>query len=138
MLGELGLGGEVRPVPGLLPMIAALARRGAGRVVVPADALDEARLVPGIEALPAASLGEAVELVRGRRVRGRGPITRAELIPDEAAVRVAPAPADDGWPDLADVRGQAEARRDPARPCSRGPSAGCCRRSTPPRRRRQR
>jgi magnesium chelatase family protein len=36
---------------------------------------------------------------------------RAELIPDEAAVRVSPAPADDGWPDLADVRGQAEARR---------------------------
>src|SRR5450759_725227 len=107
MLGELGLGGEVRPVPGLLPMIVALARRGAGRVIVPADALDEARLVPGIEALPAASLGEAVELVRGRRVRGRGPITRAELIPDEAAVRVSPAPADDGWPDLADVRGHA-------------------------------
>jgi len=111
MLGELGLGGEVRPVPGLLPMIVALARRGAGRVIVPADALDEARLVPAIEALPAASLGEAVELVRGRRVRGRGPITRAELIPDEAAVRVSPAPDDDGWPDLADVRGQAEARR---------------------------
>src|SRR5665811_525577 len=88
MLGELGLGGEVRPVPGLLPMIVALARRGAGRVIVPADALDEARLVPGIEALPAASLGEA-----------------------EAVVRVSPAPADDGWPDLADVRGQAEARR---------------------------
>ena len=44
-------------------------------------------------------------------MRGRGPITRAELIPDEAVVRVSPAPADDGWPDLADVRGQAEARR---------------------------
>jgi magnesium chelatase family protein len=92
-------------------MIAALARRGAGRVVVPADALDEARLVPGIEALPAASLGHAVELVRGRRVRGRGPMTRAELIPDEADTRPSPAPTDEGWPDLADVRGQAEARR---------------------------
>jgi magnesium chelatase family protein len=111
MLGELGLGGEVRPVPGLLPMVAALARRGAGRVVVPAGALDEARLVPGIEALPAASLGQAVELVRGRHVRGRGPILRAELIPDEAdAPRLRP-PDDESWPDLADVRGQAEARR---------------------------
>jgi magnesium chelatase family protein len=115
MLGELGLGGEVRPVPGLLPMIAALARRGAGRgagrVVVPADALDEARLVPGIEALAAATFGQAVELVRGRRVRGHGPMTRAELIPDETA-RTIPTPSDDeAWPDLADVRGQAEARR---------------------------
>ena len=111
MLGELGLGGEVRPVPGLLPMIAALARRGAGRVVVPADALDEARLVPGIEALPAASLGQAVELVRGRRVRGHGPMTRAELIPDETARPIARLSDDEAWPDLADVRGQAEARR---------------------------
>jgi magnesium chelatase family protein len=111
MLGELGLGGEVRPVPGLLPMIAALARRGAGRVVVPADALDEARLVPGIESLAAATLGQAVELVRGRRVRGHGPMTRAELIPDETA-RTIPTPSEDeAWPDLADVRGQAEARR---------------------------
>jgi magnesium chelatase family protein len=111
LLGELGLGGEVRPVPGLLPMIAALARRGAGRVVVPADALDEARLVPGIESLAAATLGQAVELVRGRRVRGHGPMTRAELIPDETA-RTIPTPSDDeAWPDLADVRGQAEARR---------------------------
>ena len=111
LLGELGLGGEVRPVPGLLPMIAALARRGAGRVVVPADALDEARLVPGIIALPAASLGQAAELVRGRRVRGRGPMTRAELIPEEAEAGPISTPADEGWPDLADVRGQAEARR---------------------------
>jgi magnesium chelatase family protein len=111
LLGELGLGGEVRPVPGLLPMIAALARRGAGRVVVPADALDEARLVPGIIALPAASLGQAAELVRGRRVHGRGPITRAELIPEEAEAGPVSTPADEGWPDLADVRGQAEARR---------------------------
>ena len=111
MLGELGLGGEVRPVPGLLPMITALARRGAGRVVVPADALEEARLVRGIEALPAASLGEAVELVRGRRVHGPGPITRAELIPDEPETRLPSIATDEDWPDLADVRGQAEARR---------------------------
>ena len=28
MLGELSLGGEVQPVPGVLPMVAAMARRG--------------------------------------------------------------------------------------------------------------
>jgi len=97
-------------VPGLLPMIAALAQRGAGRVVVPADALDEARLVPGIIALPAASLGQAAELVRGRRVHGRGPITQAELIPEEAEAGPI-SPGRRGWPDLADVQGQAETRR---------------------------
>ena len=111
LLGELGLGGEVRPVPGLLPMIAALARRGVPRVVVPADAAAEARLVAGIEVLPAATLVEAAGLIRGRR-GGRGPIERAELIPESAGVdALPPPPAVDRWPDLADVRGQAEARR---------------------------
>jgi magnesium chelatase family protein len=112
MLGELGLGGEVRPVPGLLPMIAALVRRGVPRVLVPADAAAEARLVAGIEVLPVETLVQAAQLVRGRR-GGRGPIERAELVPEApggvAQVTGPAAPRD--YPDLADVRGQAEARR---------------------------
>jgi magnesium chelatase family protein len=113
LLGELGLGGEVRPVPGLLPMVAALARRGAGRVVVPAEAVEEARLVAGIEVVGVGTLAEAADVLRGRRVAGRGPASRAEMVPLEA--QPAPelgsgSPADDG-PNLADVRGLAEARR---------------------------
>src|SRR3954449_7651539 len=57
LIGELGLGGEVRRVPGLLPMCLALARRGVQRVVVPAEAFEEARLAEGIEGL--AGAGEA-------------------------------------------------------------------------------
>ena len=34
VLGELSLGGELRPVPGLLPMVASLARRRVRRVIV--------------------------------------------------------------------------------------------------------
>src|SRR3990172_7140578 len=60
LVGELSLGGEVRRVPGLLPMLAALARRGVRRAIVPAESLDEARLVSAIASLPAASLAEAV------------------------------------------------------------------------------
>src|ERR687898_3192945 len=30
MLGELGLGGEVRPLPGILPMVTAIRERGVG------------------------------------------------------------------------------------------------------------
>ncbi|MCU0478487.1 MAG: ATP-dependent protease, partial [Chloroflexi bacterium] len=85
LLGELGLGGEVRPVPGLLPMVAALARRGAGRVVVPAASVAEARLVPGIEVLGAASLAEAADILRGRRVGGHRPGLRTEMVPIEMA-----------------------------------------------------
>ena len=110
LLGELGLGGEVRPVPGVLPMVAALARRGATRVVVPAGSLAEARLVPGIEIVGAASLAEAADTLRGRRVGGHRPGLRAEMVPAE----LPPATADDhvrDHPDLADVRGLFEARR---------------------------
>jgi len=35
LVGELSLGGEVRSVPGILPMVAALARRDVRRAVVP-------------------------------------------------------------------------------------------------------
>jgi len=110
LLGELGLGGEVRPVPGILPMVAALARRGAGRVVVPAGSLAEARLVPGIEVVGAASLAEAADTLRGRRVGGHRPGLRAELVPDEVRAPEASDLAGD-LPDLAEVRGLFEARR---------------------------
>src|SRR3954469_21784591 len=67
LVGELSLGGEVRAVPGVLPMVAAVARRGLRRVAVPAETIDEARLVTGIEAVAVAKLAEAVELVRSPR-----------------------------------------------------------------------
>ena len=110
LLGELGLGGEVRPVPGLLPMVAALARRGAGRVVVPAASVAEARLVPGIEVLGAASLAEAADILRGRRVGGHRPGLRTEMVPVEMAVSSGTEAAPD-QPDLGEVRGLLEARR---------------------------
>jgi magnesium chelatase family protein len=91
-------------------MVAALARRGAGRVIVPAAAVAEAKLVPGIEVVGAATLAEAADLLRGRRVGGHRPGDRAELVPEEATAAPAPA-AEHDVPDLADVRGLLEARR---------------------------
>ncbi|MFL5774825.1 MAG: YifB family Mg chelatase-like AAA ATPase [Chloroflexota bacterium] len=119
LVGELSLGGEVRSVPGVLPMVAALARRGLRRVLVPGDAVAEASLVDGIEALGVATLRDAVELVRRRPVRRVTPIpARIDLVTDSGpgrpaaqveppATRVAPFAV----ADLADVRGQLEARR---------------------------
>ncbi|MFN8630307.1 MAG: magnesium chelatase domain-containing protein, partial [Chloroflexota bacterium] len=48
LVGEVGLGGEVRRVPGLLPMTLALRDRGLRRVLVPEEAVAEARLAPGV------------------------------------------------------------------------------------------
>src|SRR4051812_14529719 len=59
LVGELSLGGEVRSVPGVLPMVAALARRGVKRVIVATEALGEARLVAEIESIPVPDLAAA-------------------------------------------------------------------------------
>jgi magnesium chelatase family protein len=123
LIGELSLGGEVRGVPGILPMTAAVARRGLRRIVVPDSCRDEARLVPGIEVLGVSTLRDATEVVRrraGRRTVVSPP--RVDLGDDEEAGGggVAPgAPATalaaagpaTAMPDLAEVRGQLEARR---------------------------
>ena len=117
LIGELSLGGEVRPVPGILPMVVAVARRGIRRVVVATAALDEATLVDGIEAYGVETLNQAVELVRAsRRRRVNVSPPRVELVQRAGGSTDAPGMtpgAMDGprQPDLVEVRGQAEARR---------------------------
>lgn len=121
LVGELSLGSEVRPVPGLLPMLAALAGDGVERALVPAVSLAEAALVPGIEAIGCATLGDAVDVLRSRRRRGPARPARVELASEAGAGR---GPGADGLvgegidvegmhgvPDLVEVRGQREARR---------------------------
>lgn len=58
-LGELGLDGRLRPMPGILPSVLAAARAGMTRVMVPAGNADEAGLVPGITVIPMVSLRDA-------------------------------------------------------------------------------
>src|ERR1700735_5273558 len=52
-LGELGLDGQLRPVRGVLPAVAAAAARGFRRVAVPCANEAEAALVPGLRGLRA-------------------------------------------------------------------------------------
>jgi magnesium chelatase family protein len=114
VIGELGLGGEVRRVPGILPMCLALAEHGIKRVAVPAEAVGEARLAPGVEPVGVSTVAEAVELIRARRSRRRValPLPRAGAdLGSGVRPQRADAPAVDDTVDLADVRGQAVARR---------------------------
>src|SRR4029079_7222436 len=118
--GELSLGGEVRPVPGILPMVAALARRGLRRIVVPAASVDEAGLVEVIECIGVETLHDAAELLRrrpGRRPTSAPP--RVDLGAD-ATLEPSSAAAADAVPvpsapfaaaDLGEVRRPLEARR---------------------------
>ncbi len=98
-IGELGLDGRLRPVPGVLPAVYAAARAGFERVIIPYANAAEAALVPGIEVRAAASLGEVAAL-HGAEVD----------VPDVEPVEMSAQPT--GAPDvldLADVVGQEEA-----------------------------
>lgn len=97
VLGELALSGELRPVRGALP--AALQARRAGRaLLLPEANAGEAALASGARVHPAAHLGELCVALHA----GELPCTT----PAPGPVAAAP-----GAPDLADVRGQAQARR---------------------------
>jgi magnesium chelatase family protein len=96
-LGELALNGELRPIAGALPSVLA-AQQAGHAVVLPAANAAEAALVAEAEVYIASNLSEVVQhLAGGKRLP-----------------RVAPRPdpfTTCAGPDLADVRGQAFAKR---------------------------
>ncbi|SJN17948.1 MG(2+) CHELATASE FAMILY PROTEIN / ComM-related protein [Microbacterium esteraromaticum] len=98
-IGELGLDGRMRPVPGVLPAVYAAARAGFRRVVVPHANAAEAQLVPGLEVRAAASLAE-VAAAHGAEV---------EVVDVEPVAVPTVERADADLLDLADVVGQDEA-----------------------------
>ncbi|HET6482919.1 MAG TPA: YifB family Mg chelatase-like AAA ATPase, partial [Actinoplanes sp.] len=64
VLGELGLDGAVRPVRGVLPMVAAAAGAGLRQVIVPLGNAREATVVPGVTVRAVDSLRRLVDFVR--------------------------------------------------------------------------
>lgn len=98
LYGELGLGGEVKPVRGML-LAAAHAHRDGHELIVPRDNLDEALIGAGGRVRAAGHLSEVCEHWRGRAPlpsgrRGSWPI-----------------PGERSGPELTDVRGQLQAKR---------------------------
>jgi magnesium chelatase family protein len=104
-LGELGLDGRVRPVPGVLPAVLAASRLGVDQVIVPAANAAEAKLVPGVDVTAACTLAGVL-----RRLRGE-PADDDDVVPVGVDAVPRAAPAHPEQLDLADVLGQAEARR---------------------------
>ncbi len=94
-VGELGLDGSVRPVPGVAPMVGVMDGLDA---VVPAASRTEAEIAATGRIRPIATLGEVV-----RALGGEAPWPE----PDDVAVTA----TDDVASDLADVRGQPVPRR---------------------------
>jgi magnesium chelatase family protein len=101
-LAELGLDGRLRPVHGVLPAVAAAAGAGMSTVVVAAENLAEARLVPGVRVVAAESLAEVTAWLRG----GPAPCPPAPQPPRGDA----DGSARQRKLDLAEVLGQSQAR----------------------------
>jgi len=104
--GELSLSGELRPVRGALAMSLALHQQPAQpRLVLPPGSAEEAALVPGAQVYRARHLLDVV-----RQFLPAPPDT-----PDDAdgwaRVAVTPLPTEASYADLADVKGQAAAKR---------------------------
>ena len=97
VLGELALDGTVRGTRGMLGLAEALWRSGVTTVLCPADSAPEAALIEPLRVHPVGSLVECVSWLRG------GDLPRA--------APASPDPEPDHSADLADVRGQAMARR---------------------------
>jgi len=128
--GELGLDGQLRPVRGVLPAVAAAAEKGFARVMVAKQNAPEAVLVPGVRVIAASSLTAAVDWLRGMPGLHSGPpaaeFEGGQALPDGQAVDghrrgTGAISGDQVWrpndpdtaatPDLAELLGQSMARR---------------------------
>jgi magnesium chelatase family protein len=98
--GELSLGGALRPVRGALPIALGCRAAGIRRLVVAPEIASEAALIDGLEVCAVPDMYRLVELLHGRWA------PEPPSLPGQA-----PATPGHEPPDLADVRGQADARR---------------------------
>lgn len=105
--GELSLSGELRPVRGALATSLALQARGiATRLVLPPGSAEEAALVPGARVYRAAHLLDVV-----RQFLTQDAADAADAGDGWSCIVPEPVSAAASYPDLADVKGQAGARR---------------------------
>ncbi|MDJ0762883.1 MAG: YifB family Mg chelatase-like AAA ATPase [Myxococcota bacterium] len=99
VIGELGLNGTCRPVPGALPHALFARKKGYASVLIAAENAREAAVVSGIRVIPIPNLTAAVMHLTGEREIPPLPQTEVDLNVG----------ADDL--DMADVRGQEHAKR---------------------------
>jgi magnesium chelatase family protein len=110
--GELGLDGRLRPVRGVLPAVAAAAADNRfGTVMVAEQNAAEAALVPGMRVIAAVSLTAVADWLRGTPGLRGDPAVEFHPSQDSPDGRDEDAPDAARKPDLAEMLGQAMARR---------------------------
>jgi magnesium chelatase family protein len=103
-VGELSLDGSIQPARGVLPIAAEARRNGAKALLIPYDNLAEAAVVSGLRLLPVRTLSEAV--TRLNQSDADWPLPEQPMHPMHPMH-----PTHLDHPDLADLHGQAFARR---------------------------
>lgn len=77
VLGELTLSGNVRPVTGVLPAVAAALEKGIRNFIIPADNAREAAILNKGSVYPAKTLNEALKAIKGE-------VSPLSLTPDKS------------------------------------------------------
>lgn len=96
--GEVSLSGELRPVPGALPMAICAAREGIKALFVPAENAAEAAFAEEVAVYPVETVGQLIRHLRGEE----------KLAP---ASPPSPEAYSAALPDFADVKGQENVKR---------------------------
>ena len=108
LVGELGLDGTLRPVPGMLPIAVAARDRGIPNLIVAAAAAREAAVVEGVNVYPAKSLNDVRELLNAS---GNGSGNGGMPQPLRVSARELLTATTEIHQDFQDVRGQHAAKR---------------------------
>jgi magnesium chelatase family protein len=111
LLGELGLDGRIRPVPGVLPAAACAASAGFAGIVVCDENAAEAALVPELKVIAAPTLAAITLWLRCGGRFACDDVTVLEAGRDLRIAYPARSSAEPAGKDLADLVGQPVARR---------------------------
>ncbi len=65
LLGELALGGQLRPVKGIISLVDGLKTEGIKTVIIPVANFQQARLVKDLKFVPLASLAQVISYLKG-------------------------------------------------------------------------
>ncbi|MCE1227085.1 MAG: YifB family Mg chelatase-like AAA ATPase [Geobacteraceae bacterium] len=101
LLGELSLDGSLKPVRGALPVAVAARQAGLSGLILPVDNAAEAAVVEGVEILPAATLADVVQFLRGE----------LEIAPKQLDLHQLFQQQEEHGEDFCEVRGQDHAKR---------------------------
>lgn len=104
VLGEVNLDGSVLPINGLLPIMLHAKERSIRKVIVPQANLEEAELVPDVQAIGVRHVGELIELMGGTSSY------RIRNAPQDAGVSALSMHAREHPEDMCEVMGQDSAK----------------------------